>query len=216
MTAADYRESLRAYEGTLADSGTTTSRTVRSCQIHPIDRGRGSIHLHDLGGHTAEDVTTSSEIAVSTAAGPDDCQIIRMLFREYMDSLGIDLSFQDADAELAGLPGKYALPGGALVIARNRTGEPLGCIALRPLAAPLECEIKRLYVRPQARGHSVGRLLVEAVLGQARRSGYARARLDTLPTMTAAQRLYAAFGFVDTEPYYENPIAGTRYLALDL
>jgi ribosomal protein S18 acetylase RimI-like enzyme len=154
----------------------------------------------------------SGEI-IAAARTVDDLRAIRALFRDYFASLNLDLSFQDVEAELAALPGKYAPPGGCLLIARDADGGALGCIALRPLASPDECEIKRLYVRPEGRGRALGRRLIEAVLAEARRAGYRLARLDTLATMESAQRLYAGFGFVETAPYYETPIPGTRYLA---
>lgn len=146
----------------------------------------------------------------------EDLAAVRGLFLDYVASLGIDLAFQGIEEELAGLPGKYAAPGGAILLARAADGQAVGCIALRPLPVPGECEMKRLYVRPVARGQDLGRRLALAVIGQARAAGYRRIRLDTLATMQAAQGLYAALGFRDTEAYYENPLAGTRYMALAL
>ena len=134
------------------------------------------------------------------------------LFEAYAASLGIDLSFQDFAAELATLPGKYAPPGGELLLARGAGGEPLGCVALRPLGTDGCCEMKRLYVSPQARGLGLGRALVEALLQEARRLGYRELRLDTLPTMASALRLYREAGFVPIPPYYDTPLAGTVFL----
>ena len=145
---------------------------------------------------------------------PRDLDVVRGLFREYAASLGVDLGFQDFDAELAGLPGKYAPPAGRLLLAWH-DGQPLGCVALRPLDAD-GCEMKRLYVRPQARGEGLGRQLAERICREARAAGYARICLDTLPAMAAAQSLYRDLGFVAVEPYVFNPIPGARFLALDL
>jgi GNAT superfamily N-acetyltransferase len=145
---------------------------------------------------------------------PRDLDVVRELFREYASGLGVDLGFQGFDRELAKLPGKYEPPAGRLLLAWNGA-RPIGCIALRPLAAGA-CEMKRLFVRPEARGEQLGRRLVERLCREAREAGYARICLDTLPTMASAQALYESMGFVPIEPYVFNPIPGTKFLALDL
>jgi GNAT superfamily N-acetyltransferase len=142
---------------------------------------------------------------------PGDLPAVRNLFREYAQGLGIDLGFQDFEAELAALPGKYAAPAGRLLLAWNRT-EAVGCVALRPLNRGT-CEMKRLYVRPHMRGEQLGRRLAERICREAREAGYARICLDTLPTMAAAIRLYTALGFEPTEPYVFNPVPGALFLA---
>jgi putative acetyltransferase len=140
---------------------------------------------------------------------------VRSLFEEYAASLGFDLCFQGFDQELATLPGRYAEPAGRLLLARQG-GHAIGCVALRGLG-PGMCEMKRLYVRPSGRGRGAGRALAQTVIGQARDAGYARMRLDTIdPLMDAAVALYVGLGFVDIEPYTDNPIAGARYLELEL
>jgi GNAT superfamily N-acetyltransferase len=153
-------------------------------------------------------------IEIRPAAVPDDLPVVRALFREYIDGLGVDLSFQDVEAELAGLPGRYAPPSGRLLLVWLGD-EALGCVALRALEAG-DCEMKRLYVRPQARGTRLGRTLAERICREAREAGHLRICLDTLPTMATAQSLYGALGFEPIAPYVHNPIAGTRFLALDL
>ncbi len=153
-------------------------------------------------------------IEIQPAAWPADRSTVEQLFREYAESLGVDLSFQGFEAELAGLPGKYAPPPGRVLLAR-RAEEAMGCVGLRPLGDG-RCEMKRLYVRPAARGEQLGRRLAQRVCDEARAAGYSHICLDTLPTMSAAQALYRSLGFVPIEPYVFNPIAGTRYLALDL
>lgn len=137
------------------------------------------------------------------------------LFRAYVDGLGIDLAFQDVETELATLPGKYAPPAGAILLALTPDGAAAGCVALRPFA-PKVCEMKRLYVRPEARGTGLGRRLAESALAAARQAGYRRALLDTLRTMTPALRLYAELGFVEIPAYYPNPVPNAVYLARDL
>jgi ribosomal protein S18 acetylase RimI-like enzyme len=141
---------------------------------------------------------------------------VAQLFAAYAAALGIDLGYQDFETELASLPGKYAPPFGALLLARDVAGRPVGCVALRSLADAGACEMKRLYVAPEGRGHGLGKGLLEAVLGEARQIGYREIRLDTLPTMIAAQALYRARGFEPIAPYYDTPVAGTAFLRLRL
>jgi putative acetyltransferase len=130
---------------------------------------------------------------------------VRDFLREYADSLGVDLSFQDFESELADPLGFYEL----VLLAEN------GCVALRRIDAET-CEMKRLYVRPAGRGSGVGRRLAEAVITEARARGYRRMLLDTLPEMEAAQALYRSIGFRDTGPYRHNPVPGASFLELEL
>ncbi|WP_363796416.1 GNAT family N-acetyltransferase [Lysobacter firmicutimachus] len=153
-------------------------------------------------------------IDIRPARWPQDLACVRELLREYAQSLDVDLAFQDFENELASLPGQYAPPRGELLIAW-RGSQALGCIALRPLAAG-DAEMKRLYVRPQARGEHLGRRLAERACVQARAAGYARLCLDTLPSMAPAQRLYRSLGFAPIAPYVFNPVPGTQFLVLDL
>ena len=143
---------------------------------------------------------------------------IREIFQEYADGLGIDLCFQQFDAELASLPGEYQEPRGGLLMARVG-GELAGCCALRPLDNadyPNAAEMKRLFVRKAFRGFGLGRQLSEAILDTARRAGYACVLLDTLSEMDTARSLYDDLGFVEIAPYYHNPISGAHYLKVDL
>jgi ribosomal protein S18 acetylase RimI-like enzyme len=161
-------------------------------------------------------MSDTSTITIAPARFPEDVEIVRALFREYVDNLGIDLSFQDVSAELAKLPGKYSRPAGGVLIARDSAGLPVGCIALRPLKAKGTSEMKRLYVRPEARGHDLGYRLAVEIMQYGKSAGYTRVVLDTLASMQTAQRLYARLGFHEILPYYESPVPGTLYLGRSL
>ena len=152
---------------------------------------------------------------IAPATTPDDLTAVRALFPAYADGLAIDLAYQDFAGELAGLPGKYAAPRGALLLARDAAGHALGCVALRSLGDGL-CEMKRLYVAPPARGTGLGATLMRAIVATARRRGYRAMRLDTLPDMVTAQAMYAAAGFHPIAPYYDGAAAGTIFLELQL
>ncbi len=139
-----------------------------------------------------------------------DVGIVRELFLEYAHSLAVDLSFQEFDREIATLPGDYDP-----ILVAHWNSEPAGCVALHGLNAEV-CEMKRLYVRSAFRGHAIGRTLAERIIAEARRRGYARMRLDTLPTMREAIPLYGSLGFVEIPPYRFNPIEGSKFMELDL
>ena len=130
--------------------------------------------------------------------------MLRSYADEYAESIAETLCFQGFEAEVAGLPGRYAPPTGCLLLAMQGD-RPAGCVAMRDLGGGT-CEMKRLYVAPEFRGQGVGRLLVEDVLGKAERTGYRRMVLDTVPEMAEAIALYRRFGFVDTEPYWQSPV----------
>ena len=153
-------------------------------------------------------------VDIRDAVIPDDIDIVRTLFREYAASLTTDLCFQNFEAELAGLPGKYAPPQGRLLLAWSER-EPVGCIAMRPLEDG-DCEMKRLWVQPHMRGAKLGRRLVERICEEARAAGYERICLDTLPGMGEAIELYRRMGFRPIDPYVYNPVPGALYLALCL
>jgi ribosomal protein S18 acetylase RimI-like enzyme len=146
------------------------------------------------------DVETDAQVAT-----------VRTLVREYAAWIDVDLCFQEIDAEIDGLPGKYAAAhGGVLLLALQGT-LAAGCVALRALE-PGICEMKRLWVRDAFRGARLGELLARTILQRAAALGYAIVRLDTLAHMTRAQRLYAQLGFRQIAAYYDNPIPGTIYL----
>jgi ribosomal protein S18 acetylase RimI-like enzyme len=143
-----------------------------------------------------------------------DLNEVKKLFGDYASALGISLDFQGFDQELANLPGDYSSPDGSLLMALWE-GEVAGCVALRKFADGI-CEMKRLYTKPQFRGLGIGRALCEAIIVRARRIGYDRVRLDTLPSMETARALYASLGFTEIEPYRYNPIEGARFMELVL
>jgi len=153
-------------------------------------------------------------IYIKEVKGASDLDAVRILFREYADSLAFDLSFQDFEKELESLPGRYAVPEGCLAIAENQDGI-VGCVAVRKIEGGV-CEMKRLFVRPEYRNTGTGRRLAMEIIQTAIRLGYSRMRLDTTPSMNAATSLYRSLGFYDTAPYCYNPVPGAVYLELDL
>lgn len=180
-------------------------------------------------------LANTPNVMIVTALEPHEIDAARTIFREYGDSLNIDLAFQNFEEELALLPGDYAEPRGALLLtlidsepdaasgdlrrSDGRWARVAACCALRPLDAadyPNAAEMKRLYVRPAFRGMGLGRQLTEAILDAARSAGYACVLLDTLDDMEAARTLYEDLGFEEVPPYYHNPIAGSHYLKVDL
>ena len=159
-------------------------------------------------------------LSILPASTPEHFDIARTIFREYQASIDTDLCFQSFEEELASLPGKYAPPRGALLIAwmqsPEETRNPVGVIAMRPLTDDI-CEMKRLYVRPAGRGHQLGRRLIEHLIALARASGYRKMRLDTLTDkMSRAISLYREFGFYDIPPYFDSPLPNELFLELDL
>ncbi len=163
-----------------------------------------------------EDPAPAIELRPAESAA--DLQTVQLLMREYADSLPIDLSFQRFEEELATLPGEYAAPSGALLLALV-DGEPAGCVGMRALPEADHvnaCEMKRLFVRRAFRRFGLGRLLAQALMDLATQAGHSSMLLDTLDDMEAARGLYVSLGFVEIPPYYYNPIPGAHYLKVDL
>ncbi len=157
-------------------------------------------------------------ISLQTPSTPQDLDAVRRIFLAYAQSLSVDLGFQDFEAELQSLPGDYAPPRGALLLARV-DGQVAGCCALRPLDNvdyANASEMKRLFVEPAFRRLGLGRLLAEAILDAARLADYSCVLLDTLSEMETARALYEDLGFAEVPPYYHNPHAGAHYLKVDL
>jgi len=158
------------------------------------------------------------KLNIVEARWPKDRDTVLGLFREYVDSLGVDLAFQGIESEFALLPGKYARPEGLVLVARVAVQggtSAVGTVAFRPFA-PGICEMKRLYVRPDQRGRRIGRQLCDALLREALAAGYRRMLLDTGDWLAPALALYSALGFLPIPGYYDNPIEGTIYMARDL
>ena len=154
-------------------------------------------------------------LRLTQATTASDIQQARKLFQEYEGGLGISLCFQNFAEELANLPGDYAPPRGRLLLARE-FDQLMGCVALRP-AGPTTCEMKRLFVRPEYRDRGLGRVLVEAVIEEARKIGYTNLRLDTIADrMDRAVALYKSIGFVEIPPYRNNPVDSATFMELDL
>jgi len=152
---------------------------------------------------TIEEVSSGAEL-----------EEVRSLFREYADSLGVDLCFQGFDQELRTLPGEYLRPKGRLLLARWKN-QVAGCVALREIG-PGVCEMKRLYLRPAYRSLGIGRTLALRCVSEASTAGYQSMRLDSLPSMTSALTLYRELGFQEIPPYRNNPVEGAVFLELQL
>ena len=148
------------------------------------------------------------------ATTAEDYAAGRTLFEEYAAALCVDLCFQNFSEELSNLSTMYGPPGGYRLLA-HANEKTVGCVAVRN-QSDATCEMKRLYVQPEYRGTGLGRRLAEIAIRTARRLGYARMVLDTLPSMVEAQPLYESLGFREVEGYYQNPVQGVRYLAREL
>lgn len=153
-------------------------------------------------------------VEIVEARTDSDYVLARELIEEYAATLGVDLCFQGLSEELETLSTLYSPPHGCFLFARSHD-KFVGSVAVRAFKDSA-CELKRLYIRPQHRGLGAGRALTEAALERARALGYAEVVLDTLHTMTEAQKLYASLGFAATDPYYANPLPGVRYMRLEL
>ena len=154
-------------------------------------------------------------LQLTQATTESDIEEVRQLFHEYEAGLGISLCFQNFDVEIANLPGDYAPPRGRLFLAQE-LDQVMGCVALRPLG-PTTCEMKRLFVRPEYRARGLGRVLVEALIEEARTIGYTHMRLDTIADrMDRAVALYKSKGFVEISPYRDNPVDSATFMELDL
>jgi putative acetyltransferase len=157
----------------------------------------------------------TDSVTISAAITSDDLAAVRRLFMAYAQSLDFSLCFQGFDEELAGLPGKYAPDQRGALLLGKVDGVAVGVVGLRDLGGDI-AEMKRLYIDPAGRGRNLGRRLADAVLAEARRQGYGAIRLDTFPSMVAANRIYDALNFHDIPAYYENPLPGARYRELKL
>lgn len=153
-------------------------------------------------------------LEIRPAVTQEDFTAAKILIKEYAESLGFNLCFQQFDEEIASLEKHYGPPGGCLLLAYIGN-KPVGCVALRQLEDGV-CEMKRLYLRPDCRGGGHGKALTLEAIRQAKALGYKAIRLDTLERMTQAVALYRALGFRDISPYRHNPIEGAIYMELTL
>lgn len=153
-------------------------------------------------------------LKIELAEAAEQIEQARTLMREYSDATKAEPCFRTFDAELAGLPGDYAPPGGRLYLAFEDE-QAAGCCAFRRFSQSA-CELKRMYLRPVFRGKGIGRKLALAAIKDARAIGYDRMYLDTLPSMQPALTLYRALGFKQVEPYMQNPIQGAICFGLNL
>ncbi|HEU5293265.1 MAG TPA: GNAT family N-acetyltransferase [Burkholderiaceae bacterium] len=172
-----------------------------------------------LAASAASATQAMPRVQLLTPETPDQLEATRVIFREYASGLGVDLCFQNFEAELATLPGEYGAPRGGALLLATVNGELAGCGACRALPDvdyANACEMKRLYVRPTHRGLGLGRMLAQALMDHAVRAGYSVMLLDTLDDMEAARSLYEALGFEEIPPYYFNPVPGAHYLKAQL
>jgi len=164
----------------------------------------------------SERPSVSPPFRISPARTSEEVEAVAELFEGYAAALPTDLHYQDFSSELANLPGKYVPPEGELLVAWDDCDRPVGCIGMRPLDYTNRCEMKRLYVVPEARSLGLGKTLTEAIITVARSRGYSELVLDTLPTMKSAASLYRRLGFRRVDAYYRPTPAGTLFMALDL
>ncbi len=157
---------------------------------------------------------SSTSYTIVEAYSPSHIQEVKLLCEEYISELGLSLEFQGFHQEMEHLPGKYALPTGFLLLGMVDR-QPAGCVGLR-LLEPNIAEMKRLYVRPEYRHCGLGKGLVQQIIAKGRELSYERIRLDTLESMSAANRLYLSSGFKDIPAYCHNPLKGARYMELQL
>ncbi len=153
---------------------------------------------------------------ISFARSEQELGAVRDLFAAYAESLPVDLGYQDFESEVSDLPGKYAPPQGELLVAWDTADRAVACIGLRRLDGARSCEMKRLYVLPEARSFGLGKALTDAVIEAAKARGYSSLRLDTLPTRIRAANLYERMGFRRIDPYYSPTPPGTIFMELDL
>ena len=153
-------------------------------------------------------------MTIRPATFPEDNDAVVAIWREFISFSDTDLAYQNYEAELAELPGKYAAPRGCVLLAEHQE-QVVGCVAMKPVSDTI-CEMKRLYVRPSMQGLGLGRGLAEALIANARIAGYREVRLDVLAEFGRARVLYASMGFVAAQPVSYNPVPGSKFLGLAL
>lgn len=149
------------------------------------------------------------------AKSEKEYQIAVALFKEYASQIGVDLAFQNFNQEIENIESQYSRPNGVIIIAFKDEKIPLGCFGIRKLEDAI-CELKRMYLIKDARGMGLGKKLLSKSIGMANELGYKKMKLDTLPTMLSAIKLYEQSGFYEIDPYRFNPIEGTKYFEIKL
>jgi ribosomal protein S18 acetylase RimI-like enzyme len=156
----------------------------------------------------------SADVYIAAALTDAEIDAVRGLFREYARTPHVDVCVVGFDDEIRALPGAYAEPRGTVLLAQV-TGVPAGCVAIKPVDDST-AEMKRLFVRQEARGLRIGERLALAAIAAARARGYQRLRLDTLPSMTEARAIYSRLGFKEVVPFGSLPVAGATWMELAL
>jgi ribosomal protein S18 acetylase RimI-like enzyme len=154
-------------------------------------------------------------IKLTEAKSSSDYEIAIKLFKEYASQIGIDLGFQNFNEEIENLESKYSRPKGVIYIAYNDENSPVGCFGIRAFDSTI-CELKRMYLKEEARGLGIGKLMMKKSITVAKELGYDKMRLDTLSSMLPAVGLYEKSGFYEIEPYYFNPIEEAKYFEISL
>jgi GNAT superfamily N-acetyltransferase len=155
-------------------------------------------------------MTTPTSFTLKKAITAADFENGKQLFLQYIQSLHFELTFQDVDRELEEIHLEYNLPAGALLLIYDGD-KAIACAGVRKIDDQV-AELKRMFVDPAYRGHQLGKQILEAAIEEARLLGYYSIRLDTVPEMAAAIKLYTAAGFHTIEPYRFNPMPGALFM----
>lgn len=151
-----------------------------------------------------------TEIKLSEAESTKDYQNAAELFKEYACELGFDLEFQNFEEELKNIKAQYSRPYGIIILAQETGKKPVGCVGIRKLEGDI-CELKRMYIKKEGRGQGIGKAMLKKAIEIAQELGYTKIRLDTLPAMKSAIKLYENERFYQIEPYRYNSIKGAEY-----
>ena len=157
----------------------------------------------------------NSIIKLTEVTSASDYDIAIKLFKEYAAHIGIDLEFQNFNEEVENLESKYSRPKGVIYIAYDNKNYPVGCFGIKAFNNTI-CELKRMYLKEEARGLGIGKLIIKKAITVGKELGYNKMRLDTLSSMLPAVGLYEKSGFYEIDPYYFNPIKEAKYFEISL